>query len=71
MTEQQTVFLAKSKIKASDLEHKRKVSFNIQKYNDSVVKGKQQFANLDVARQKAKNHGRLYCRYARKRIPAR
>jgi L-lactate dehydrogenase complex protein LldF len=55
MTEQQTVFLAKSKIKASDLEHKRKVSFNIQKYNDSVVKGKQQFANLDVARQKAKN----------------
>src|SRR4051812_48986786 len=55
MTEQQTVFLAKSKIKANDLEHKRKVAFNIQKYNDSVVKGKQQFANLDVARQKAKN----------------
>lgn len=55
MTEQQNVFLAKSEIKAKDLEHKRKVSFNIQKYNDSVVKGKQQFANLDIARQKAKN----------------
>lgn len=55
MTEQQTVFLAKSRIKAYDLEHKRKVSFNIQKYNDSVVKGKQQFAHLEIARQKAKN----------------
>ncbi len=55
MTEQQSVFLAKSRIKASDLEHKRKVAFNIQKYNDSVVKGKQQFAQLESARQKAKN----------------
>jgi len=55
MTEQQTVFLAKSKIKANDLEHKRKLAFNIRKYNDSVVKGKQQFANLETARQKAKN----------------
>jgi L-lactate dehydrogenase complex protein LldF len=55
MTEQQSVFLAKSQVKANDLEHKRKLSFNIQKYNDSVVKGKQQFANLDIARQKAKN----------------
>lgn len=55
MTENQSVFLAKSGIKAHDLEHKRKISFNIQKYNDAVVKGKQQFANLDLARRKAKN----------------
>ncbi len=55
MTEQQKIFLAKSDIKAHDLEHKRKVAFNIQKYNDSVVKGKQQFANLEVARMRAKN----------------
>lgn len=55
MTEQQGVFLAKSEIKAADLEHKRKISFNIGKYNDSVVKGKQQFANLDLARKRAKN----------------
>ena len=55
MTEQQNVFLAKSTVKAGDLEHKRKVAFNIQKYNDSVVKGKQQFAQLSVAREKAKN----------------
>jgi len=55
MTEQQKVFLAKSEIKAHDLEHKRKVAFNIGKYNDAVVKGKQQFANLEIARERAKN----------------
>ena len=55
MSEQQTTFLAKSEIKANDLVHKRKISFNIQKYNDSVVKGKQQFADLNLAREKAKN----------------
>ncbi|MCD6013527.1 MAG: iron-sulfur cluster-binding protein [Flavipsychrobacter sp.] len=55
MTEQQKVFLAKSEVKAHDLEHKRKVAFNIQKYSDSVVKGKQQYANLEVARMRAKN----------------
>ena len=55
MTEQQNIFLAKSEVKAGDLEHKRKVAFNIQKYNDSVVKGKHQFAHLSLAREKAKN----------------
>jgi L-lactate dehydrogenase complex protein LldF len=55
MSENLSVFLAKSKVKASDLEHKRKLSFNIQKYADTVVKGKQQFADLDLARKKAKN----------------
>ncbi len=55
MTEQQTIFLAKSEVKANDLEHKRKLAFNIGKYNTSVVKGKEQFANLDIARKKAKN----------------
>ncbi len=55
MTVQQTAFLAKSQVKAQDLEHKRKIAFNIGKYKDSVVKGKQQFAELELARQKAKN----------------
>ena len=48
-------FIAKSEVKANDLEHKRKVAFNIQKYNDAVINGKQQFSNLDLARRKAKN----------------
>lgn len=50
-----TTFLAKSAVKAHDLEHKRKLSFNIQKYSDTVVKGKKQFSHLDEARKKAKN----------------
>ena len=48
-------FLAKSNVKAHDLEHKRKLAFNIQKYAETVVKGKMQFADLDAARKKAKN----------------
>ena len=55
MSDNKTSFLAKSEVKAHDLEHKRKLSFNIQKYADTVVKGKQQFANLELARKKAKN----------------
>lgn len=55
MSEQKTVFLAKAEVKAHDLEHKRKLAFNIQKYADAVVKGKQQFSDLELARKKAKN----------------
>lgn len=55
MNENLSVFLAKSEVKAHDLEHKRKLAFNIRKYADTVVKGKQQFNDLDLARRKAKN----------------
>lgn len=50
-----SIFLAKSEVKAQDLEHKRKLAFNIQKYADTVVKGKQQYSNLELARKKVKN----------------
>jgi len=53
--DKKTTFLAKSAVKAHDLEHKRKLAFNIEKYAETVVKGKQQYANLDKARKKAKN----------------
>ena len=55
MTDTKATFLAKSTVKTNDLEHKRKLSFNIQKYADTVVKGKQQFDNLELARKRAKN----------------
>jgi len=55
MSDNLSVFLAKSKVKASDLEHKRKLAFNIDKYAQTVVKGKQQYADLDLARKRAKN----------------
>lgn len=48
-------FLNKSEVKAMDIEHKRKLTFNIGKYNETVVKGKLQFDDLDIARKKAKN----------------
>jgi L-lactate dehydrogenase complex protein LldF len=55
MNDTKASFLAKSEIKAQDLEHKRKLSFNIQKYSDTVIKGKLQYDNLELARKKAKN----------------
>src|SRR5689334_11043163 len=55
MTETASSFIAKSTIKANDLEHRRKINFNIGKYNAVVPVGKQQFADVSVAREKAKN----------------
>ncbi len=54
-TQYKDTFIAKSDVKAHDLDHKRKISFNIDRYNDAVVRGKQQFAALDAARKQAKN----------------
>ena len=48
-------FIAKSTIKAADLEHRRKINFNIGKYNAVVPQGKKQFSNVMLAREKAKN----------------
>ncbi len=55
MSDQKSLFLAKAEVKAQDLEHKRKLKFNIEKYAQAVVKGKTQFSDLESARQMAKN----------------
>ena len=55
MSEHSQSFLAKSKVKAADKEHRRKINFNIGKYNAVVPKGKEQFSNINLAREKAKN----------------
>ena len=55
MSEQSETFIAKSTVKAADLEHRRKINFNIGKYNASVPKGKEQFADVHLARERAKN----------------
>ena len=55
MNPSQEQFLAKSAVKASDREHRRKINFNIGKYNAVVPKGKQQFMDLELARERAKN----------------
>ncbi len=48
-------FIAKSTIKAADLDHRRKINFNIGKYNAVVPKGKEQFTDVMTARERAKN----------------
>lgn len=48
-------FLQKADTKAFDSEHKRKLLFNIGKYNATVIKGKKQYADLEYVRKKAKN----------------
>lgn len=55
MSEHSQSFLAKSAVKASDREHRRKINFNIGKYNAVVPKGKEQFSDVNLAREKAKN----------------
>jgi L-lactate dehydrogenase complex protein LldF len=55
MSEQSQSFISKSTIKAADKEHRRKINFNIGKYNAVVPQGKQQFSDLHLAREKAKN----------------
>ncbi len=48
-------FIAKSTIKAADLDHRRKINFNIGKYNAVVPLGKKQFTDVTAAREMAKN----------------
>jgi L-lactate dehydrogenase complex protein LldF len=48
-------FIAKSTVKAADREHRRKINFNINKYNSVVPQGKEQFTDVNLAREKAKN----------------
>lgn len=55
MTDNASTFIAKSTIKAADREHRRKINFNIAKYNAVVPLGKQQFTNVSLAREQAKN----------------
>jgi L-lactate dehydrogenase complex protein LldF len=55
MSNTAATFIAKSTIKAADLEHRRKINFNIGKYNAVVPIGKQQFTDVMLAREQAKN----------------
>jgi L-lactate dehydrogenase complex protein LldF len=55
MSKTASTFIAKSTIKAANLDHRRKINFNIGKYNAVVPAGKSQFDDLMLARKKAKN----------------
>ena len=53
--DQASTFLDKSNTKSADLDHRHKINYNIGKYNAVVPQGKQQFDNLHLARERAKN----------------
>ena len=53
--DQASTFLDKSGVKAADLDHRRKINFNIGKYDAVVPMGKQQFDKIHLARERAKN----------------
>lgn len=55
MTATAESFKAKSTLKSDDREHRRKINFNISKYNAVLPAGKLQFSELTVARERAKN----------------
>jgi L-lactate dehydrogenase complex protein LldF len=55
MGSENETFITKSRIKAEDREHRRKINFNIARYNAVVPNGKQQFTDMHLAREKAKN----------------
>ncbi|MCH8903452.1 MAG: iron-sulfur cluster-binding protein [Bacteroidetes bacterium] len=55
MSTQSITFQEDSAKKASDLVHRKKINFNISKYNRTVEKGIQQYEDLELARERTKN----------------
>ena len=55
MHQNASTFLENSEKKATNLVHRQTINFNIGKYNTAVKAGKQQFADLTTARERAKN----------------
>ena len=55
MTDTAANFIARSTVKAEDMDHRKKINFNIGRYNAAVPQGKLQFAELNLARERAKN----------------
>jgi len=47
------LFIKESGIKAFDLEHRRKINFNISKYDFAVSNGKNQYKNIEKAKNRA------------------
>jgi L-lactate dehydrogenase complex protein LldF len=46
-------FLADAEKRSFDPEHRRRLDFNIGRYDEQVIKGKQQFSELEIARRRA------------------
>ena len=48
-------FVKDSEEKSFDKEHRRKLNLNILRYDTAVIKGKQQYKNLELAKKRAGN----------------
>jgi L-lactate dehydrogenase complex protein LldF len=48
-------FLLDSGKKAFDREHRKRLNYNISKYDETVVKGKEQYRDLELAKRRASN----------------
>jgi L-lactate dehydrogenase complex protein LldF len=46
-------FLSESEKIAFDMEHRKKIKFNMSQYDAAVIKGKENYCNLDIARDRA------------------
>lgn len=46
-------FLEKSELKSFDLNHRKKINFNISQYDKAVARGKSLYSNLELAKQRA------------------
>lgn len=55
MKETAASFKTESELKAADRTHRKTINFNMGKYNAAVPQGKQQFVELHLARERAKN----------------
>lgn len=55
MHQNASTFLENSEKKATSLSHRQTINYNIGKYNTAVKAGKQQFSDLNTARERAKN----------------
>ena len=55
MSNTSDTFKAKSTIRSADLDHRHKINFNIGRYNAVMPQGKNQFTDLTLARERAKN----------------
>ncbi len=55
MSNVSSIFKEKSSERASDLNHRATINYNIGKYNAVVPMGKSQFEDIDFVREKAKN----------------
>jgi len=55
MNQLYTKFIEEAEQKSFDKEHRRRLDFNIGRYDQAVVRGKEQYQNLELAKRRAAN----------------